>query len=368
VQDLPSEVDPDEAAQAVKKVKTAVLALVHSLPHPAPPPLPLPPAPSDLPACVQSNLFLWTGVHTFQDLTDLANESKLNRDCRHALCLEAEVAATLVYGRSGLDEARTATIFSVNQTTISRAIRRVRPALATNVVPRWVRALTAEELKHDLPDECYDTYKTLACAVDGCLFETAFSSVPSVRAAERSENSANQSRKALVFVAPNDWIISIPPLLSPDRASEAYSFVESIKTDPNLRTFLFDSCVHVEPHRHLVFADRAHPDAKLAMAAIDGKNADHRPLIPPCGHHIEIGIPEFLDPGERQLSRMQAARSEYVTHMRQIIERANGRLKQFRLLRHALPSQMDSDELLEWTWIAAMLSNRYKKPLAAPSE
>jgi len=73
-------------------------------------------------------------------------------------------------------------------------------------------------------------------------------------------------------------------------------------------------------------------------------------------------LPEFFDEDEKQLSREKAKRSRTVSSGRQVIERCVGRVKQCRLFRRPF-WQMSPKELREWLHIAAMLSNRYKKPL-----
>jgi hypothetical protein len=268
----------------------------------------------------------------------------------------------LMYVHCAFSEDIIAAHFSVSQPLVSKYISRARQALFDNVTTDWVCGLTPEELDL-LPD---DVHPDVACVVDGFLVKTQFTNEPTIRGLQRSEYTSDQSLKLLIFTAPNGHVISIPGLYSPDKSNESYGTIAAICNDPPLRHFLFNQCCSPElksQHRHVILADRAYPDAQLTLEDADSENAEHNALFPPCEHRLSMKTPEFKGE-EKQMSKDKVVRSRHVSSGRQVVERANRRLRESKLFKSQQPWQMTPAQLRQWAYIAAMLHNRYKEPLA----
>lgn len=76
---------------------------------------------------------------------------------------------------------------------------------------------------------------------------------------------------------------------------------------------------------------------------------------------INAKMPSFLNKGDKQMSTENANTSRLVAKICWVVESANARIKQWRYLRHILPSS----QIPHFVRIVCAICNRYLKPLAS---
>ena len=83
-------------------------------------------------------------------------------------------------------------------------------------------------------------------------------------------------------------------------------------------------------------------------------------LLAPLG--VQLNIPPFLA-GNTQMSESDVVLTKKVAHLRIHVERAIGRVKDFRILKDTLPATM-WDSINEIVYVCCMLSN-FSPPLVS---
>nr|XP_034306236.1 uncharacterized protein LOC117682550 [Crassostrea gigas] len=77
---------------------------------------------------------------------------------------------------------------------------------------------------------------------------------------------------------------------------------------------------------------------------------------------IQAPMPSFMSKGEKQMTTESANTSRLVTKIRWVVESANSRIKQWKYLRHVLPTSQ-TPYIGDFIRIVCAICNRYMKPL-----
>ena len=77
-------------------------------------------------------------------------------------------------------------------------------------------------------------------------------------------------------------------------------------------------------------------------------------------HHVTVAMPPFTK-GRKQFTKLQVEKAKTISRARIHIERAIGRLKEFKLLQHELPLNML--DLADHIWVTAAAITNLQPPL-----
>ena len=333
-----------------------ICSIVREGPPPLPPLLPPPPARPVIPDFISQNPSRWIGLPSLSDLDTLVRECKMEDATVYTA--PVRLAATLAYLVSGCNMSQIGDFFHISQQRVSEFCAEGREKLHSLVVPQWLRAETLDELKDNMPADFREKYKEFAAIVDGTLIYVCNTVVPSLRSVEFSWYKSAQAIKLLVIVSFTGWIIDVVGPFSPEKSDDSLCLIDQINRDTPFRRYLTDTCCKTDPHRHGILADLGFTDAENTLRILDPLGPANRFQLE-CEHKLFIRLPSLLADRPR-LPAAEATDSQFVTTARQLVERANRRIKECRLFSSDLPIHLSPQQIVEWARIAACLGNRYK--------
>lgn len=281
----------------------------------------------------------WTGltVANFLDLFNRLPPLSFNKP-KNAL------AIYLAKLRTGETDRRLSTIFSVKRPTLTKILKKIRECLTQYFVPLFIgpqHMTHADIVRRNtfIPNALFgndsETDPAAIAIFDGTYIFLQKSSNYLFQKKTYSLHKYDNLVKPFVICTSDGHIIDV---VGPFAATQ---------TDADIMTDLFQA--EEDPYRQLF--------RQNDVFILDRGFRDAIPLLERSG--FQIKKPESLDPGQTQLTTLQANNSRKVTLCRWVVEVINGRFKRdFKLFRQRF-FNIASAHLMEDFKIAAALINNF---------